>query len=106
MFLEAKKKQKTVEEGGGEADEEAEEAAAGDVRIRVLASSDKAVVVGPLMRALFSESGEFPNSFPYRQKAIFAFQQIDGHDVCFFGMYVQEDGLDCPQPNHRQLQIS
>jgi hypothetical protein len=25
--------------------------------------------------------------FPYRAKAMFAFEEIDGVDVCFFGMH-------------------
>lgn len=30
-----------------------------------------------------------PESFPYRAKAFFAFEEIDGVDVCFFGVHVQ-----------------
>lgn len=40
-------------------------------------------------------------SFPYRAKTLFAYEEIDGVDVCFFGMHVQEYGSDCPQPNTR-----
>ena len=29
------------------------------------------------------------NDFPYRARAMFAFEEQDGVDVCFFGMHVQ-----------------
>jgi len=44
---------------------------------------------------------EMADSFPYIAKAIFAFEEIDGIDVCFFGMHVQEFGSNCPPPNAR-----
>lgn len=35
------------------------------------------------------ESGELCGEFPYRAKALFAFEEVDGADICFFGMHVQ-----------------
>ena len=55
---------------------------------------------------LFRFEDDFPSSFPYKAKALFAFEQIDGTDVCFFGMHVQEYGSDCPQPNSKRVYIS
>ncbi len=45
--------------------------------------------------------GEFPEQFLYRTKALFVFEEIDGVDVCFFGMHVQEYGSNCHAPNTR-----
>lgn len=49
----------------------------------------------------FVDNGDMAESFPYRTKALFAFEDVDGVDVCFFGMHVQEYGSDCPPPNQR-----
>lgn len=46
-----------------------------------------------------------PDSFPYRAKAMFAFEEIDGVDVCFFGMHVQEYGSSSPMPNTRWVLV-
>ncbi|KAM4716312.1 histone acetyltransferase p300 isoform 2-T2 [Anableps anableps] len=78
----------------------------GEVFIRVVHVSDKVVEVKPGMKSRFVDSGEMSESFPYRTKALFAFEDIDGVDVCFFGMHVQEYGSDCPQPNQRRVYIS
>lgn len=73
----------------------------GNVTIRVLSSKDKVVEVRPRMKARYCDNGNMADTFKYRAKAIFAFQEIDGTDVCFFGMHVQEYGSDCPLPNSR-----
>nr|NVI76000.1 nejire [Cucujiformia] len=82
------------------------EAGAGEVHIRVVSSSDKVVEVKPGMRGKFVENGELAGEFPYRAKALFAFEEIDGVDVCFFGMHVQEYGSECPNPNTRRVYIA
>ena len=46
------------------------------------------------------------NDFPYRARALFAFEEIDGVDTCFFGMHVQEYGSECPAPNTRRVYIA
>lgn len=43
----------------------------------------------------------FPEKFPYRTKAVFCFEVIDGVEVCFFGLHVQEYGSNSPVPNTR-----
>ncbi|XP_065159068.1 CREB-binding protein isoform X2 [Atheta coriaria] len=82
------------------------EAGAGEVHIRVVSSSEKTVDVKPGMRSKFVDTGEMNSEFPYRAKALFAFEEIDGTDVCFFGMHVQEYGSECPGPNTRRVYIA
>ncbi|XP_072276283.1 histone acetyltransferase p300 isoform X2 [Pyxicephalus adspersus] len=79
---------------------------AGEVIVRVVHASDKTVEVKPGMKAKFVDSGEMAESFPYRTKALFAFEEVDGVELCFFGMHVQEYGSDCPPPNQRRVYIS
>lgn len=79
---------------------------AGEVTVRVVHASDKTVEVKPGMKAKFVDTGEMAESFPYRTKALFAFEEVDGVELCFFGMHVQEYGSDCPPPNQRRVYIS
>lgn len=37
----------------------------------------------------YVDTGDMMNDFPYRARAMFAFEEQDGVDVCFFGMHVQ-----------------
>ena len=56
--------------------------------------------------SLFRYPDEFPEQFLYCAKAILAFQEIDGVDVCFFGMHTQEFGSDCLQPNKNRISFN
>ncbi|CAF1259811.1 unnamed protein product [Adineta ricciae] len=76
----------------------------GRVTIRVLAASDRICEVKPRLKNHFGS--QIPDGYPYRTKAIFAFQEIDGVDVVLFGMHVQEYDSRCPAPNTRRVYIS
>lgn len=76
------------------------------VIIRTLCVQDKEAEVKPQMKQKYVESKQFPEKFPYRTKAVFAFEVIDGVEVCFFGLHVQEYGSECPAPNARRVYIA
>lgn len=78
----------------------------GTIRIRTLLNSKRVVEVKSAMRDLYVKSGEMESQFPYKLKGVFAFQTINDVDLCFFGMYVQEYGSECPAPNTRQICIT
>ncbi|CAF4764917.1 unnamed protein product, partial [Rotaria sp. Silwood2] len=65
------------------------------VTIRVVASSDKISKIKPQLKKYYPNQMA-NDGYPYRTKAIFAFQEIEGIDVVFFGMYVQEYDEHCP----------
>nr|XP_002156492.2 histone acetyltransferase p300 [Hydra vulgaris] len=76
----------------------------GYIHIRIVSSVEKVVEVRQGMRSRYGN--EFPEKFPYRARALFAFEEIDGVDVCFFGMHTQEFGSDCPEPNRNRIYLS
>jgi len=73
------------------------------LHVRVLTNFDQDCKVKPFVKKLMPE---YPEVLPYRSKCIFLFQELDGVDVLFFAMFVQEYGSDCPEPNRRKLYIA
>ncbi len=76
-----------------------EKADARGVYIPVVFSGDKTVEAQPRMKRRFVNTGEMCETFSYRAQSILAFKKIDGVDVCFFAMQVQEYSSDAPMPN-------
>lgn len=90
---------------------------AGEVTIRVLTAYRHSVGLQPEMKEYITRSKQngstthpfikdYPLEFSYTNRAIFAWQEIDGVDVCVFGMHVQEYGEDCPEPNRQVVYLS
>ena len=58
----------------------------GEISVRVLSARDRSIQTKEKIREYYSQLGRpIPDEFPYRSKAIFVFQQIEGQDICFFG---------------------
>ncbi|MCO5595257.1 hypothetical protein L7F22_049297 [Adiantum nelumboides] len=73
--------------------------------VRVISSVDKRMEVKPRFLEIFQQDN-YPKDFVYKSKMLMLFQEIEGVEVCLFGMYVQEFGAESPQPNHRHVYLS
>nr|KAJ0217303.1 hypothetical protein LSAT_V11C300118330 [Lactuca sativa] len=92
--------------------------------VRVVSSVDKKLEVKKQFLEIFQEEnypvefGIFPyissytiyytlkNLPSYMRWHYLVVLKIKGVEVCLFGMYVQEFGVECPQPNHRRVYLS
>mmetsp|Transcript_3745 Transcript_3745/g.10568 ORF Transcript_3745/g.10568 Transcript_3745/m.10568 type:complete len:1130 (-) Transcript_3745:1380-4769(-) len=74
--------------------------------VRVVNNVMKKCETKPKYADTFGPSDNYPTGFPFRQRVIILFQNLDGVDVCLFVMYVQEYGPECPGPNANVVYLS
>ena len=73
--------------------------------VRVTSVADRILLVKDDMLARYAAWG-YPSQFNYRSKALVLWQTLGYVDVALFGVFVQEYGDDCPEPNRRCAYLS
>lgn len=73
------------------------------VCIRIVNMEATTCEMKPLLKERYPEH---PGEFPYVQKYILAFLDVQVRPVCFFSIIVHECGSDAPEPNRDRVYIS
>ena len=76
-----------------------------DFTVRMVSCVDRTLLVQPGFYERYRAQG-YPSQFNYRSKALVLWQRINHVDVFIYGVYVQEYGDDCPEPNRRCAYLS
>uniref|UniRef100_A0A0R3SFR2 histone acetyltransferase n=1 Tax=Hymenolepis diminuta TaxID=6216 RepID=A0A0R3SFR2_HYMDI len=84
----------------------AEGATEGKVIIRVVSKSCNFLFLKPLVKEYLQMKGREVDDFLYSNKGVFAFQKIHGQEVCFFGFFVQEHGIESIEQNRGTVYLA